>query len=48
MATVNRPTNVQARDANIDQKLQLFGIYHGFKIGKVPSVRRRPAHNWEE
>lgn len=38
MAAVNKPTNLQTRDASIDQKLQLFGIYNGFKMGKVPSV----------
>lgn len=37
MADVNRPTDVKARDANIEQKLQLFGIYHGFKTKKLPS-----------
>lgn len=37
MATVNRPTDVKKRDANIDQKLQLFGIYNGFKTKKLPS-----------
>jgi hypothetical protein len=38
MANVNKPTDVKARDANIDQKLQLFGIYNGFKNKKLPSV----------
>lgn len=38
MAAVNRPTDVKARDANIEQKLQLFGIYYGFKHKKLPSV----------
>ncbi len=42
-ASVNRPTNVQARDANIEQKLQLYGIFTAFKQGKVPSVRSIPC-----
>lgn len=37
MASVNRPTDVKKRDANIEEKLQLFGIYHGFKNKKLPS-----------
>ena len=29
MASVNRPTNVKQRDADIDQKLRLYGIFTG-------------------
>ena len=37
MTGVNRPTNVRARDADIDQKLQLFGIATAFNSGKMPA-----------
>ncbi|EPE04283.1 hypothetical protein F503_01287 [Ophiostoma piceae UAMH 11346] len=37
MTGVNRPTNVRARDADIDQKLQLFGIATAFSNGKMPA-----------
>lgn len=36
-APVNRPTNVQERDSEINKKLQLYGIATAFKNGKVPS-----------
>jgi hypothetical protein len=29
MSAVNRPTNVQQKEADINQKLQLYGIYSG-------------------
>lgn len=29
MATVNRPTDVKQKEADINQKLQLYGIYAG-------------------
>lgn len=48
MASVNRPTDIKKRDANIEQKLQLFGIYHGFKTKKLPSVCNNPVRaNWQ-
>lgn len=34
---VNRPTNVRQRDADIDRKLQLYGIVSAFQNGKMPS-----------
>ena len=34
---VNRPTNVRQRDADIDRKLQLYGIASAFGNGKLPS-----------
>lgn len=29
MTTVNRPTNVKQKDEDVNQKLQLYGIYSG-------------------
>jgi hypothetical protein len=29
MTTVNRPTNVKQKEADVNQKLQLYGIYSG-------------------
>lgn len=37
-ANVNRPTNVKEKDADINRKLQIYGIFSAFKAGKVPSV----------
>lgn len=37
---VNRPTNVKQRDADINQKLQLYGIYSAFANGKLPSNKQ--------
>lgn len=37
-ANVNRPTNVKEKDADINRKLQIYGIFRAFKAGKVPSV----------
>ncbi|KAI9834815.1 MAG: hypothetical protein M1838_005478 [Thelocarpon superellum] len=39
-SSVNRPTNVKLRDADINQKLQLYGIFSGFSNGKVPSNKQ--------
>ncbi|KAL9603033.1 MAG: hypothetical protein Q9219_001397 [cf. Caloplaca sp. 3 TL-2023] len=36
-SAVNRPTNVKQRDADVNQKLQFYGIYSAFANGKVPS-----------
>lgn len=36
--TVNKPTDVKKRDADIGRKLQFYGIASAFKAGKVPSV----------
>ncbi|KAI5781424.1 hypothetical protein EDC01DRAFT_665671 [Geopyxis carbonaria] len=38
--SVNVPTNRQQRDADIDNKLRLFGIYNAFSNGKLPSNRQ--------
>lgn len=37
MATVNRPTDTAVKEKDINQKLQLYGIYQAFSNGKVPS-----------
>src|ERR1700742_5031770 len=40
MATVNRPTNITIKEKDINQKLQLYGIYQAFSNGKVPSNKQ--------
>ncbi|PHH82895.1 hypothetical protein CDD83_3149 [Cordyceps sp. RAO-2017] len=38
MATnVNKPTDIQKKEADINRKLQVYGIFSAFKLGKVPS-----------
>ncbi|KZF26612.1 hypothetical protein L228DRAFT_235659 [Xylona heveae TC161] len=37
---VNRPTNVQLKEKDVNQKLQLYGIYSAFSNGKVPSNKQ--------
>ncbi|KAI4089442.1 MAG: hypothetical protein L6R37_008036 [Teloschistes peruensis] len=39
-SAVNRPTNVKQKEADVNQKLQLFGIYSAFANGKVPSNKQ--------
>lgn len=34
---VNKPTNVQQKEADVNRKLQLYGIISAFQLGKVPS-----------
>ncbi|KAF3930580.1 hypothetical protein ABW19_dt0204060 [Dactylella cylindrospora] len=38
--SVNRPMDPKARDADIENKLRLFGIYNAFANGKVPSNKQ--------
>lgn len=38
--SVNKPTDVKQKEQDINQKLQLFGIYHGFKNSKLPSNKQ--------
>ncbi len=38
MATVNKPTDMKQKEADVNRKLQLYGIFSAFKLGKVPSV----------
>jgi hypothetical protein len=35
---VNRPTNVKAKEGDVNRKLQFYGIFAAFQAGKVPSV----------
>ncbi|KAI1204366.1 uncharacterized protein F4807DRAFT_447424 [Annulohypoxylon truncatum] len=37
MATVNKPTDVKQKEADVNRKLQIYGIINAFQIGKVPS-----------
>lgn len=37
---VNRPTNVKQKEADVNQKLQLYGIYSAFANGKLPSNKQ--------
>jgi Family of unknown function (DUF5923) len=37
MAQVNRPTNVKAKEEDVNRKLQFYGIFAAFQAGKVPS-----------
>ncbi|MCJ1358566.1 MAG: hypothetical protein MMC33_008566 [Icmadophila ericetorum] len=39
-AAVNRPTNVKQKEEDINQKLQLYGIFTAFSLGKVPSNKQ--------
>lgn len=39
-AGVNRPTDTKLKEKDINQKLQLFGIYQAFKNGKLPSNKQ--------
>jgi hypothetical protein len=40
MASVNRPTDTTLKEKDINQKLQLYGIYQAFANGKVPSNKQ--------
>ncbi|KAI0006357.1 hypothetical protein F4779DRAFT_23621 [Xylariaceae sp. FL0662B] len=37
MASVNKPTDVKEKEADVNRKLQIYGIINAFRIGKVPS-----------
>ncbi|PFH58635.1 hypothetical protein XA68_13428 [Ophiocordyceps unilateralis] len=36
-ANVNKPTDSKQKEADINRKLQLYGIFSAFQLGKVPS-----------
>jgi hypothetical protein len=36
---VNKPTDIKQKEADVNRKLQIYGIISAFKTGKVPSVR---------
>ncbi len=35
---VNRPTDPKLKEADVNRKLQIYGIISAFQNGKVPSV----------
>lgn len=38
MASVNKPVDVKVKEADVNRKLQIYGIATAFQNGKVPSV----------
>lgn len=41
---VNVPTDLKAKEKDVNAKLQLYGIYAAFANGKVPSVSALYCH----
>lgn len=39
-ANVNKPTDLKQKEADVNRKLQLYGIVSAFQAGKVPSVSK--------
>ncbi|KAI0844832.1 hypothetical protein F5Y00DRAFT_247787 [Daldinia vernicosa] len=37
MASVNKPTDIKQKEADVNRKLQIYGIVNAFQIGKLPS-----------
>lgn len=37
---VNKPTDQKKKEADVNRKLQVYGIISAFQNGKVPSVSR--------
>lgn len=37
-AAVNRPTDIKVKEADVNRKLQIYGIISAFQQGKAPSV----------
>ena len=35
---VNKPTDLKKKEADVNRKLQVYGIFSAFQNGKVPSV----------
>lgn len=35
---VNKPSDIKQKEADVNRKLQIYGIISAFKSGKVPSV----------
>ena len=47
MATVNRPTNVKQKEEDVNQKLQLYGIYSGkYQFSHIVHQRHRRSPAW--
>jgi hypothetical protein len=42
-ATVNKPVNREKKEADVNRKLQVYGILNAFQNGKVPSVSSMPV-----
>ncbi|OAQ59489.1 hypothetical protein VFPFJ_11578 [Purpureocillium lilacinum] len=36
-ATVNKPTDIKQKEADINRKVQIYGMVSAFSRGKVPS-----------
>lgn len=43
MAAVNRPVDLKQKEADVNRKLQLYGIISAFQKGKVPTVSTHPV-----
>lgn len=43
-ANVNRPVVKEQKEADVNRKLQLYGIATAFQNGKVPSVCQLPSN----
>jgi len=37
-ASVNKPVDIKQKEADVNRKLQFYGILSAFQNGKVPSV----------
>lgn len=44
MASVNKPVDVKLKEADVNRKLQIYGIASAFQGGKVPSVGCSSCH----
>lgn len=38
-SAVNKPVDLKQKEADVNRKLQIYGIISAFQAGKVPSVR---------
>lgn len=43
MAAVNKPVDFKVKEADVNRKLQIYGIISAFQLGKVPSVCCLPS-----
>jgi hypothetical protein len=41
---VNKPTDLKKKEADVNRKLQVYGIISAFQNGKVPSVCHHQYH----
>lgn len=44
-AAVNRPTDIKVKEADVNRKLQIYGIISAFQQGKAPSVSTSSQYN---